>query len=255
MCIRLNLLIEAKLFSANLKVEDGHGVESVVIDLLSAGGDLTPLSLDSNTNRWTGQFILPDSLAPGLRTIPIQVEDNQGATALIDGGSVIQVLNEAPEITNVSFFDEGEWVSIIEIPKSGDKTYTIEVSISDPDGVSSAQAKIGRLAPIGKSETWLLLKDDGQDGDRVAGDGIFSMQIDVRSSLSGEMNYLIRASDIFNQLHQQSLRHIQFELVDEKSSAGGGKLDNGKFHHSGSNWITHATGIRRYCNTRDNAKC
>ena len=133
-----------------------------------------------------------------MRTIPIQVEDNQGASALIDGVSVVHVLNEAPELSNVSFFVEGEWVSRIEIPKSGEKTYTMEVSISDPDGVSSAQAKIGRLAPIGKSETWLLLNDDGKDGDRVAGDGIYSIQIDVRSSLSeGEINYLVRGSDIF----------------------------------------------------------
>ena len=212
-----------EVISANLKVEDGHGVKSVIIDLLSAGGELTPLSLDSNTGRWTGQFVLPDSLAPGLRTIPIQVEDNQGASALIDGGSVVQVLNEAPEITNVSFFDEGEWVSVIEIPKSGEKTYTIEVSIADPDGVSSAQAKIGRLAPIGKSETWLLLLDDGQNGDKVAGDGIFSMQIDVRSSLSeGEMNFLVRASDIFQSITPIDSQTYTIELVDEKSSAGGG---------------------------------
>ena len=217
-----------EFISASLKVEDGHGVESVVIDLLSAGGDLTPLSLDSNTDRWVGQFTLPESLAPGLRTIPIQVEDNQGASALIDGGAVVQVLNEAPEIINVSFFDEGEWVPIIEIPKSGDKTYTIEVSIADPDGVSSAQAKIGRLAPIGKSETWLLLADDGQNSDRVAGDGIFSMQIDVRSSLSeGEMNFLVRASDIFQSITPVESQTYTIELVDQKSSVGGG-----------TNWIS-----------------
>ena len=132
-------------------------------------------------------------------------------------------MNEAPEITNVSFFDEGEWVSVIEIPKSGEKTYTIEVSIADPDGVSSAQAKIGRLAPIGKSETWLLLLDDGQNGDKVAGDGIFSMQIDVRSSLSeGEMNFLVRASDIFQSITPIDSQTYTIELVDEKSSAGGG---------------------------------
>ena len=217
-----------EFISASLKVEDGHGVESVVIDLLSAGGDLTPLTLDSNTDRWVGQFTLPESLAPGLRTIPIQVEDNQGASALIDGGAVVQVLNEAPEIINVSFFDEGEWVPIIEIPKSGDKTYTIEVSIADPDGVSSAQAKIGRLAPIGKSETWLLLADDGQNSDRVAGDGIFSMQIDVRSSLSeGEMNFLVRASDIFQSITPVESQTYTIELVDQKSSVGGG-----------TNWIS-----------------
>ena len=162
-----------------------------------------------------------------MRTIPIQVEDNQGASALIDGGSVVQVLNEAPEITNVSFFDEGDWVSIIEIPKSGEKTYTMEVSIFDPDGVSSAQAKIGRLAPIGKSETWLLLNDDGQDGDRVAGDGIYSIQIDVRSSLSeGEINYLVRGSDIFQSITPAESQTYTIELVDEKASGG-----------VGTNWI------------------
>ena len=212
-----------EVISASLKVQDGHGVESVVIDLLSAGGELTPLTLDSNNDRWVGQFVLPDSLAPGLRTIPIQVADYQGASALIDGGAVVQVLNEAPEITNVSFFDEGEWVPLIEIPKSGEKTYTIEVSINDPDGVSSAQAKIGRLAPIGKSEAWLLLKDDGQDGDRDAGDGIFSMRIDVRSTLSeGEMNFLVRASDIFQSITPADSQTYTVELVDEKSSGGGG---------------------------------
>ena len=212
-----------EIINASLKVEDGHGVESVVIDLLSAGGELTSLSFDSNSGRWAGQFVLPNSLAPGQRTIPIQVVDNQGASALIDAGAVIQVLNEAPKITNVSFFDEGEWVSVVEIPKSGEKTYTIEVTISDPDGVSSAQAKIGRLAPIGKSETWLLLKDDGQDVDRVAGDGIFSMQIDVRSTLSqGEMNFLVRASDIFQSMTPAEDQTYTIELVDEKSSGGGG---------------------------------
>ena len=209
--------------TASLDVQDGHGVSSVQIDLLSAGGELIPLVYDSEIGRWTGQFILPDSLAPGLRTIPLQVEDNQGASALIDGGSVIQVLNEAPIITNVSFYENGEWVSVIEIPKSGPKTYTIEVSITDPDGVSSAQAKIGRLAPIGKSETWLLLKDDGEDGDILAGDGIFSMEFEVRSTLTeGEIEFFVRSSDIFQSLTPIDEQTYSVTLVEEKSSGLGG---------------------------------
>ena len=72
-----------------------------------------------------------------------------------------------------------------------------------------------------------MLKDDGQDGDRVAGDGIFSMQIDVRSSLSeGEMNYLIRASDIFQSITPAESQTYTIELVDEKASGG-----------VGTNWI------------------
>ena len=50
----------------------------------------------------------------------------------------------------------------------------MEVEIHDYDGISSAQAKIGRLAPIGQSEEWLLLVDDGSGPDRFLGDGIFS---------------------------------------------------------------------------------
>ena len=191
--------------------------------MLSAGGELIPLVYDSEIGRWTGQFILPDSLSPGLRTIPLQVEDTQGASALIDGGTVIQVLNEAPIITNVSFYENGEWVPVIEIPKSDPKTYTIEVSITDPDGVSSAQAKIGRLAPIGKSETWLLLQDDGEDGDILAGDGIFSMEFEVRSTLTeGEIEFFVRSSDIFQSLTPIDEQIYSVTLVEEKSSGLGG---------------------------------
>ena len=59
--------------TASLDVQDGHGVSSVQIDLLSAGGELIPLVYDSEIGRWTGQFILPDSLAPGLRLSLIHI--------------------------------------------------------------------------------------------------------------------------------------------------------------------------------------
>ena len=55
--------------------EDGHGVESVYVDLLSAGGELTTLTFDEDTGKWTGEFTIPDSLSPGERTIPLQVND------------------------------------------------------------------------------------------------------------------------------------------------------------------------------------
>jgi len=215
------------MVEASLRVEDGHGVVSVAISLLSAGGELTQLVLDDESGRWVGEFVLPDSLAPGQRTIPVQVEDGDGASALIDAGALIQVLNEAPSITNVSFIDEGEWSEFVEIPNSGEKSYTIEVTIDDPDGVSSAQIKMGRLAPIGKSESWLPLNDEGEAGDRVAGDGIFTAEIDVRSTLTtGEMNFLVRASDIYQAMTPEGEQIHSIELVDEQSQGG-----------SGSSWL------------------
>lgn len=208
---------------ASLRVEDGHGVTSVAISLLSAGGELTQLALDDESGRWVGQFVLPDSLAPGQRTIPVHVEDGDGASALIDAGAVIEVLNEAPTISNVSFLDEGEWAELVEIPRSGEKTYTIEATIDDPDGVSSAQVKMGRLAPIGQSESWLLLNDEGENGDRVAGDGIFTTTIGVRATLTeGEMNFLVRASDIYQAMTPEGEQIRSVELVDEQDEGGSG---------------------------------
>ena len=60
------------------------------------------------------------------------------------------------------------------------------------------QAKIGRLAPIGQSEQWLLMVDDGTGGDRIASDGIYTLSVDARSSLpEGKMTILIRGTDIY----------------------------------------------------------
>ena len=74
----------------------------------------------------------------------------------------------------------------------------MEVEVSDPDGVSSVQAIIGRLADIGKSEQWLLLVDDGTSGDRIAGDGIYTLYFEARSTIpEGELEIKIRATDIF----------------------------------------------------------
>jgi hypothetical protein len=144
------------------------------------------------------------------------------------------VLNEAPSITNVSFTQSGEWVNKLEVPKEGTKEYLIEVSIEDPDGVSSAQVKIGRLAPIGQSENWLSLTDDGQGGDRIANDGVFSLEIELRSTLSvGEINYLIRSADIYQSLTPEEQQTHTIELVDST-----------KIGSDGSNWLAeHATSV------------
>ncbi|MDG1533801.1 MAG: hypothetical protein P8Q35_05130 [Candidatus Thalassarchaeaceae archaeon] len=214
--------------------EDGHGVESVYVDLLSAGGELTTLTFDEDTGKWTGEFTIPDSLSPGERTIPLQVNDLAGGSAFLNEGASIMVLNEAPSITNVSFTQSGEWVSKLEIPKEGTKEYVIEVSIEDPDGVSSAQVKIGRLAPIGQSENWLSLTDDGQGGDRIANDGVFSLDIELRSTLSvGEINYLIRSADIYQSLTPDEQQIHTIELVDST-----------KIGSDGSNWLAeHGTSV------------
>ena len=94
---------------------------------------------------------------------------------------------------------DGVFSDSVKVPRSGDPIpQVLEVSMSDPDGLSSVQVKIGRLAPIGESNSWILMKDDGDGVDRVANDGVYSLEIFPRSSLpNGEIEIFVRGTDIY----------------------------------------------------------
>ena len=243
----------------SLGAYDGHGIKSVSINLQSMGGSLVPLE-DSGQEQWgwevageqrtetihswSGIFEVPPSMSPGKQNIPFLLEDQEGAsisTTLIGGISsstlgrqaeTILIGNQPPSLSNLTILKDGVPVEhVTSLVSGGQLNYTMEVAIDDFDGISSAQAKIGRLAPIGQSEAWLLMVDDGNGPDRVAKDGIFSLSFSARSSLSeGEMSLMIRATDIFlsttsdkDQLHNVSII---------KSSSG----------ESASSWVSeHST--------------
>ena len=213
---------------------DGHGVESVAVDLLGVGGELNQLV--ENNGEWVGQFTVPIGISPGERIIPIRITDGDGETVISvhthAGGFPVDapkltIENEAPIIANVSIIRDGEIVDTVHVPSTGDPiTHLLEVAIEDPDGVSSAQAKIGRLAPIGSSEAWLLMVDDGTGGDRVEGDGIYSLLFDVRTTLpEGNITIEVRATDTYLSTTPQNEQQQTLEL--EKLNPGG----------SGGNWI------------------
>tara|TARA_B100001123_G_scaffold162422_2_gene187316 strand:- start:1586 stop:2995 length:1410 start_codon:yes stop_codon:yes gene_type:complete len=213
---------------------DGHGVESVAVDLLGVGGELNQLV--ENNGEWVGQFTVPIGISPGERIIPIRITDGDGETVISvhthAGGFPVDapkltIENEAPIIANVSIIRDGEIVDTVHVPSTGDPiTHLLEVAIEDPDGVSSAQAKIGRLAPIGSSEAWLLMVDDGTGGDRVEGDGIYSLLFDVRTTLpEGNITIEVRATDTYLSTTPQNEQQQTLEL--EKLNLGG----------SGGNWI------------------
>ena len=213
---------------------DGHGVESAAVDLLGVGGELSQL-IETN-GEWIGQFTVPTGMSPGERTIPIRITDGDGETVISEythaGGFPIDapkltIVNEAPIIGDIIIIREGETVDTVHVPSSGDPiTHFLEVAIDDPDGVSSAQAKIGRLAPIGSSDAWLLMVDDGTGGDRVAGDGIYTLSFDVRTTLpEGNMTIEVRATDTY--LSTTPYNDQQQTLELEKMISGG----------SGGNWI------------------
>ena len=227
-------VVRGDVVDVTVTAVDGHGIESTAVDLLGVGGELTQLV--DNDGEWVGQFTVPMGISPGERTIPIRITDGDGETVISvhthAGGFPVDapkltIENEAPIVGNLVIIRDGEAADTVHVPSSGDPiTHLLEVAIEDPDGVSSAQAKIGRLAPIGSSDTWLLLVDDGTGGDRVAGDGIYSLSFDVRSTLpEGNMTIEVRATDTYLSTTPHNEQQQILEL--EKLNSGG----------NGGNWI------------------
>ena len=193
------------LVDVSISANDGHGVSSVSVELMSAGGESIQLSLIDSV--WVGQFQVPYSIAPGERLVPIRLIDGNESSRLITESiingekisSLLIIENEAPKFINYSIVKDGEFSDSVIVPRSGDPIpQVLEVSMSDPDGLSSVQVKMGRLAPIGESNSWILMKDDGDGVDRVANDGVYSLEIFPRSSLpNGEIEIFVRGTDIY----------------------------------------------------------
>jgi hypothetical protein len=197
--------------SISVQAIDGHGIASISVDLLGFGGEVISLiqsDAEISPPIWEGEFTVANGMIPGDMFLPIRLTDLDGASRLshsiiMDGNLVdapqLTILNEAPIADTISIYRNGEVRENIAVPEYGSPiSQLIEVLIDDPDGISSVQAKIGRLAPIGQSEQWLLMVDDGTGGDRIASDGIYTLSVDARSSLpEGEMTILIRGTDIY----------------------------------------------------------
>ena len=200
-----NIVKRGEMVDVSISADDGHGVSSVSIELISAGGESIPLSLVDS--KWVGQFQVPSSIAPGERLVPIRLTDENESSRLItnsfvDGEEIRSILiieNEAPTLINYSIVRGNDISDTVLVPQSGDPiSQVLEILMIDPDGLSSVQVKMGRLAPIGESNNWILMKDDGIGVDKIANDGIYSLEIFARSSLpNGEIEIFVRGTDIF----------------------------------------------------------
>jgi len=239
----------AETVNLSILAFDGHGLRSVSVDLQGFGGGLIYLqrgediiwnwdqegiSITSTVEAWYGSFSIPPSISPGRQSIPIILEDNEGGSvsthflAGISPGSQsrmaekLTIGNLPPSVSNLSIMVGGFESEHVVSPISGAPIeHTLEVSVSDYDGISSVQAKIGRLAPIGQSEDWILMFDDGVGADRHSNDGIFSLSFSARQSLSeGEMSIMIRATDVFQSITEEGdqIRYVSIEKSQQSSS-------------------------------------
>ncbi len=219
----------------NTKAYDGHGVETVTLDLREYGGEQIELILTNDV--WIASFEVPESMMPGEQILTFSSTDGLGETEFttmwhVEGvdpslqaiygphhisDSVLEeisinILNTGPEIVSPG---------VLSIEKSSDNSvYLLEVAISDYDGISLAQANLGVFRPFTSQATWQRMYDDGTNGDVVANDGIYTVEMQIRNSIPlGTHEILIQASDAYGKVSPTT--SVAVQLSEEQTTLPG----------------------------------
>lgn len=196
----------------NVEAYDGHGVTSVSLDLREYGGDL--LALTNSSGIWTTMMVIPEGMAPGKQPLKFVLVDGLGKVGITDvwlnGVRDIDHLYGPHYIPNdqvipIEITVENSAPTIVvddltRYTRQADSMLVVfEAEISDQDGVTNARANLGVFAQLGAPSGWVNMNDNGINGDRIAGDGIFSVQLSVRSSTPlGTHEIQIQAIDSFD---------------------------------------------------------
>lgn len=223
------------LIIVNADAFDGHGVESVQLDMRLYGGQLMDLAhLESGV--WAGNFTLPDAMSPGSHNLPFIVTDSNGAKQILQHW--IKIENEAQPNPQTPYrLPQGDnvatTITVLNTPPQivaedmtiirDDTTTTalLEAYVTDADGVMVVRTRLGVFNPITQNEDWSTLYDDATNGDKVAGDGIYSLQFTVRSGVpDGTHTIHIQASDIYGEATSEI--PITVTLEEKATVIGGG---------------------------------
>lgn len=196
----------------NAEVVDGNGVARVAVDMRNYGGELHDLTLQIG-ELWTGEVPVPVGMTPGIQVLKVYLEDSDGSSITVsstqstgshyqlgpdDEALRLEIMNQAPVLTLPSI-EPGEVSQVENVGE--EENYLLTISVEDSDGVRWVKVKLGALAPIGQQDTYLLMYDNGQNGDITAGDGIYSIQFESRRGIPiGTHPILFKAEDIYGEV-------------------------------------------------------
>jgi hypothetical protein len=216
----------------NAQAYDGHGVESVQIDMRMKGGNLVDLVETSGV--WAGNFSIPETIAPGEHELQFILTDALGRKSVVDAWH-----GQTANTTFTSLYGEHAipdgvmnpvTLLVYNTPPSivapdnlaltkGGSTSTalLEVEIYDTDGIAVARANLGVFTPLGTQATWVSMNDEGINGDRVPGDGIYTVEMSVRQSIPiGTHEVIVQASDSYGEA--TGYTSINVKLSEEGAS-------------------------------------
>ena len=220
-----NTVNRGDITSVSINANDGSGVTAVGVDTTEWGGNVTWLTLADGT--WTGDMLVPETIPSGDQVLSIRLEDGAGGNGLTtqfgSGEELpsLHILNEGPAISEVTFYENGEIVTSLDIPLTGSNQYTMTARVTDLDPVSIVQTKLGLIAPPGQSDNWISMRDDGIGPDAVSGDGIWSVSVEVRPGVPGGVT-TVEIRGIDQQLAQTPVNERTFSVELGASDNGGG---------------------------------
>ena len=218
----------------NAEVVDGNGVAGVAIDLRDQGGELVELSQAVTGADWSGMVEIPYSMSPGEHELRIRMLDDDGAMATVIEMQSLNIHKSTGQETRpddvippVLVLNEGPLFVLVSVDKSplirpniGGDEVKITATISDPDGISTTAIKLGDLSPPGMQDTWLIMNDDGQDGDENANDGVWTYVFETRSGMPlGTFAMTLRATDIYGAWTEDDSLALQV-IEDERINPG-----------------------------------
>ncbi|MDP6865379.1 MAG: hypothetical protein QGG62_00395, partial [Candidatus Poseidoniaceae archaeon] len=208
-----------------LEILDYHGVDSVIVDLREYGGEeIACLKVEV----WACEIVIPQGMTPGLRLVKLRLVDDLGATILVtktqasehhfqpssnDVDLAITIENTPPTISlaTTESLQRGE----------SNTEQGIEIRVEDADGILLVRADLGVLKPLGQTDRWMTLYDNGQGLDRVANDGIYTAVASIRTStpISGH-EIFVQASDSFGDATSPTSFIVFVEEADEGPTGG-----------------------------------
>ena len=172
------------------------------------------MSLNYTGQVWSAMMVIPNGMSPGTQSLKVITIDDLGKVGITstwlngerdqesqygphfipdDEKIPIEILveNSAPEIINPGIVKYSR-------PDSAN-TEIFELEITDQDGILNARANLGVFSPIDQQNRWVQMNDNGINGDRVPNDGIFTVQISLRTSTPiGTHEILVQAIDNFD---------------------------------------------------------
>lgn len=193
----------------NLKAYDGHGVANVSIDMRAFGGDLIAFNQEGAV--WTAMVAMPYSMNPGEQGLTFLMNDGEGTQSIVSVWYPLGFIEDGlfgPHAVNLSSI-EPIFVTIQnEPPRISPTTLTLEkqlndkmlleVEIFDPDGISTVMIELGVFTPLGGNDRVSMYDDGQRGGDKVAGDGLYSVELSIRDATPiGTYELLIYSTDVY----------------------------------------------------------